>query len=121
MTLAQWERQTDESAQHTTCGTYVCADERTPLFSELWHLSDYRVSSRCGLTIWLIPRVPTSAELIDHARIVDVRACVHLCGRAHAEYLGTVYSFGTRLWVLYANATVEVVHNTGHHYTEKTV
>ena len=35
--------------------TYVVVDHSTAARKELWDLTDYRVSSVCGLTIYLVP------------------------------------------------------------------
>lgn len=60
MTLKEWEEKTGKhSVRHTGGGLYV--DRPNPSwqpdpYSDLWHLSDYTVSTVSGPTIWLVPR-----------------------------------------------------------------
>lgn len=66
MTLAQWCRSADVKPTHPTtergavslCLNIGCVDAELAdeIRHDLWHLSDYCVSSVSGPVVWLVPR-----------------------------------------------------------------
>jgi len=64
MTLAQWSESTGIKPipYHPTYSSIECGEVSVvvshfhPLKRELWHLTDYVVSTAGGLVIWLMPR-----------------------------------------------------------------
>lgn len=58
MTLEEWSLKTNIFPQKLTKSrcVYVWCDLLEPIRKELWHLSDYRVSTATGLTVYLMPK-----------------------------------------------------------------
>jgi len=58
MTLQEWERANGERTMlhHPGLGARFIYYGINPNRKELWHLSDWRVTSVSGGTIWLLPR-----------------------------------------------------------------
>lgn len=59
MSLQEWLTKTNTLGTHPTTekrAISVIPDPKHPLFTALWHLTDYAVSSHCGAVIWLVPR-----------------------------------------------------------------
>lgn len=59
MKLKQWSEKTGIKATTPTTETNavsVVVDQQHEDRPKLWHLTDYLVSSQCGVVVWLIPR-----------------------------------------------------------------
>lgn len=59
MTLHEWSQLTSILPTHPTteCSAVsVIVDHLNEHRSKLWRLTDYAVSSVCGIVIWLVPR-----------------------------------------------------------------
>lgn len=88
MTLADWEKKSPLTVgTHKTGARWVPDDFPNALHDEhdlrweLWHLSDYRVSSVSGGTIWLIPKKQETVERIVN-RLVEAKPA------ARVSYIG---------------------------------
>ena len=65
MTLAEWYKlsgilPTTPTTEVGAVSLCISADHKAR--NALWHLTDYRVSSSCGVVIWLLPCQRTKAE-----------------------------------------------------------
>lgn len=75
MTLREWSQQTGIVPTHPTTeknAVSVLANESTPQFHDLWHLSDFRVATRRGSVVLLMP-LPQTAEVAPTRTIVLVQ------------------------------------------------
>lgn len=63
MTLTEWCERADILPITTNSGavTLTASDDVTN-FTDLWRLSDFKVSTRSGPVIWLVPIKPTNTE-----------------------------------------------------------
>ena len=58
MTFAEWSKLTGILPTHPTTerqAISVIIDLKHPNYPDLFHLTDYVVSSVCGIVIWLVP------------------------------------------------------------------
>lgn len=77
MTFSEWCNRVGVKPTHPTTERGAVSFVRPancPMWSELFHLSDYTVSSVCGAVVWLVPKRGKTDERRDGA---DDSGCQH--------------------------------------------
>lgn len=84
ITLKEWQEESGILATHPTSeqgAVSVTIDQFSKYQQGLWHLSDYVVSSACGIVIWLLPYKQTYYEKLNDlsgGRLVDVKLPINI-------------------------------------------
>ncbi len=68
MTLEQWAKKTKRPTIQSPSGAVcVCSTKSNnpDHHYELWHLSDYKVSTVSGLVVWVVPKTATERKKTD--------------------------------------------------------